>query len=234
VHIDNKFQVYIIKTIINNKYNLGETIMKSSRFLIFIIMTLMIMHVFAIAGTDMEKKIEGDKERISKMSELNNDERIALLIELGEDRIDVQNNLIHQFVKSDSEEIKFAAAFLLGFYRMEDSVKELSSYISLENKNIYPDVKRPLWDKYPIVEALIRIGKPSISEMLKNIKTSNNEKVIELSIRVIRYVEGPEIGRVILEKELAKQTDTQYKNKFEAAIKSFDKLVEKTTTAIPN
>ncbi len=202
------------------------------KYIIIVIFVILIsMSFITFAGTGMEKKLESNKDKIAQMSELNNKERLNFLSELGEERSDIQSNLIIQFSNSDSKEMKFAAAFLLGLYRMDESVRYLSKFITLENnEDMDIDIKRPIWGQYPVAEALCRIGIPSVPEMLKNIKTSNDEKVVELSISVIQNVEGSDIGRIILEKEMEKQTDTQNKNKFESAVKKFDELVKRTTS----
>ena len=202
--------------------------MRNLRLIICLILLNMCMIV--LAGTEMEKKIENNAELFNKISNLNDEERLEYLGELSKERSEIQRKLVQLLDGSNSKEKKYAAAFLLGMYRMDQSVFVLSKYITLEDDSSRRWKREPLWDIYPVVEALIRIGKPSIPEMLKNIKTSNNEKVIELSIRVIRYVEGPEIGRFILEKELVKQSDSINKTKFKEAIKIFDELVMKTSS----
>ena len=204
--------------------------MKISSLSICMVLTVLSMAFLANAGSEMDKKLEKNIEQINKLFNLNDEERIEYLGELSKERADIQSNLIYQLNSSHSVEIKSASAFLLGLYRMEQSVHELSKFITLEDSQNAKWKREPLWDRYPVVEALIRIGKPSIPEMLKNIKTSNDQKVVELSIRVIRYVEGPEIGRIILEKELEKQTGPQDKAKYNLAIKNFDELVKKTTS----
>jgi len=199
--------------------------MKNLRLTICLI--LISLYVLAFAGTDMVNKIEGNKERIARMANLNDKERMEFLGELCKERSDIQGDLIHQLGDSSSKETKFAAAFLLGIYRMKGSVYSLSRNITLENENILQDTRISLWDRYPVVEALIRIGKPSVREMIRNIQTSGDEKTRELSARVIRYVEGPEIGRIILEKAIEKQTDPQRKAKLEAALSlDYFKLAE--------
>jgi len=142
---------------------------------------------------DMDKRTEGNKERIARMATLKDEERMELLGKLSRERSDIQGDLIHQLANSTSKDMKFAAAFLLGMYRMEQSVRELSKFITLESHHSIDWKREPLWDRYPVVEALIRIGKPAIPEMIRNIETSEDKKVQELSARVIRYVEGAEI-----------------------------------------
>lgn len=173
----------------------------------------------AFAGMNMDKQTEGNKERIAQMGSLDEKARMELLGELSKERSDVQSNLIYQLDNSRSKEVKFAAAFLLGFYRMEKSVYHLSRHITLENERVIASSKLPLWDRYPVVEALIRIGKPAVPEMLRTIETSEEEKVRDFSARVIRYVEGSEIGRIVIEKAMEKQTDPAKKARLKTALK---------------
>jgi len=167
---------------------------------------------------NMDKQTEGNKERIAQMGSLDEKARMELLGELSKERSDIQSNLIYQLDNSRSKEVKFAAAFLLGFYRMEKSVYHLSRHITLENERVISSSRLPLWDRYPVVEALIRIGKPAVPEMLRTIETSEEEKVRDFSARVIRYVEGSEIGRIVIEKAMEKQTDPAKKARLKTAL----------------
>ncbi|MHC4529568.1 MAG: hypothetical protein ACYS29_16970, partial [Planctomycetota bacterium] len=78
--------------------------------------------------------------------------------------------------------------------------------------------KEALWDRYPVVEALIKIGKPSVRVMIHNIVSSNDKKVRDLSAKVIRYIEGREIGRIVLEKAAERQTDPAKKARLKGAL----------------
>lgn len=110
------------------------------------------------------------------------------------------------------------AVVLLGKLRSVESVPLLAENLTLYV--FYKDRKstQSPEDAFPCVGALIEIGKPAIPEMLRNIQTSNDKKVRELSTRVIRYVEGPEIGRIVIEKAIEKQTDSRKKARLEAAL----------------
>jgi len=168
---------------------------------------LCVFCAFALAGKSMKMETSGNAAAIARMGALDEEERMEFLAELSKERSDIQGNLIYQLSNSESKEMKFAAAFLLGRYRMEQSVGALSEFLTLEYEHKTPWDREPLWGRRPIVEALIRIGRPAIPEMIKNIETSEDKKVRELSARVIRYVEGPEVAKFILERQIEKQSD---------------------------
>ncbi len=175
----------------------------------------------AFAEKTMKMQPDGNKARIAQMGALEGEERIELLRQLSKQRSDIQRNLIQQLGDSKSKDMKCAVAYLLGRYRMERSVPELSKYITLEYEHHSNWKREPLWGQRPVVEALIKIGRPAISDMIRNIETSEYEKVRQFSARVIRYVEGPEIAKVIVEMAIEKQPDERKKENLRAALSYF-------------
>ena len=89
----------------------------------------------------------------------------------------------------------------------------------MENDAMLQAHRRPRWGGSPIVEALIRIGNPAVPEMIKNIETSKDKKVRDLSASVIKYVMGQDIAKIVLEKAIKDKSDAVKAN-FKAAIKS--------------
>jgi hypothetical protein len=181
---------------------LGDIIMKNIKYVTCLL--LVFMSIWAFAGTGSVIKKESIKEQIDKLSTLNVEKRIELLEQISNEYYVMQGNLIYLLGNTKSNDVKFAAAYLLGIYRMEQSVRELSKFITLEYISISPESREFLWDRYPIAEALTRIGKPSVSEMLKNIQTSEDEKVREIYALVIGGVEGPNVGRFVIENAMKK------------------------------
>jgi hypothetical protein len=110
---------------------------------------------------------------------------------------------------------------------MEGSVKVLSKYITFARDHEVPHGREPLWGRYPVVEALIKIGRPAIPIMIANLENSTDILVRELSARVIRYIEEPEIGKVIIEIAMKKQADAAKKKKLQASLKYFIKNTSK-------
>jgi hypothetical protein len=107
---------------------------------------------------------------------------------------------------SNVKEVKVAAAYLLGLHRMEEGVPRLSKIITIEME--WKDARAEgLWGRYPIVEALIRIGMPAVPQMVANIEESTDEQVCTLSAQVIRYVMGPEAARFTLESAMENKAE---------------------------
>lgn len=178
---------------------------------------------FALGEKNMEKQGIGKTSSIPRFASLGKEEQMKVLQQLSRERIDVMGSLISQLEESNPKEANFAIAYLLGFYRMEQSVPHLSKYIALKIEKIERVKALPLYGEYPVVEALIRIGNPAIRQMIKNIESSDDEKVRKLSARVIRYVDGPEIAKFRLEKTIEKQSDPTKKSRLKAALESMAK-----------
>ena len=158
---------------------------------------------------------------IPKLASLKSDERMRLLEQVSGEFADVKSGLISQLDESDPKAVIFSVAFLLGTFREEQSVHHLSKFIAIKSdRPLLPDRRMPIWGDYPVVEALISIGNRAIPEMLKNIESSDDEKVRELSAKVIRYVDGPEIAKFRLEKAIERQSDPAKKARLTAAMES--------------
>lgn len=172
----------------------------------------------AYGETPVIKETADKSHTMPRLASLNNEERIKLLEQWSKDRSDMQTALISQLDESNPKEVTFAIGYALGLHRIEQAVPHLSKYIALE-ADTGVEKRRSLWDQYPIVEALIRIGNPSVPEMLKNIEITKDKKVRELSARVIRYVMGLDIAKVVLEKVMEGKSEAVKAN-FKAAIES--------------
>jgi hypothetical protein len=180
----------------------------------------------AIGATALGRGDASDENRtrsIPKFASLECQEREDLLTQLIQERLDRQTELVGQLDADNPKEANFAIAFLLGFHRMERAVPHLSKFITLET-DATEQSREGLWERYPAAEALIHIGVPAIPEMIKNIETSDDEKVRKLSARVIRHVDGREIAIFRLEKTIERQPDPAKKAKLKAAIKSIEEL----------
>ena len=171
-----------------------------------------------VYGESSVNETTNNSFQIPRFVSLDEAERIRALERLSKTRSDMQTALISQLDDSNPKEVTFSIAYLLGINRMEESVPHLSKYIALE-ADVAINKRLSLWDQYPSVEALIRIGNPAVPEMLKSIETSKDKKVRELSARVVRYVMGPDIAKVVLEKAMEGKSEAVKAN-FKAAIES--------------
>lgn len=148
---------------------------------------------------------------------------MKLLNQLSKDRSDLQAKLLSQLDESNPKALNLGIAYLLGVYRMDQTVQHLSKYIALKNVQSMDNKRLPLYGEYPVVEALIRIGNPAIPEMLRNIESSDDDNVRKLSARVIRYIDGTEIAQFRLEKRMEGESDQIKKMRLRVAIESIRK-----------
>lgn len=57
---------------------------------------------------------------------------------------------------------------------------------------------------YPAIEALIRIGLPTVPAMIKNLETTNDPDIAACSAWVLRKIEGSEVGVFVLQSAMHK------------------------------
>ena len=163
---------------------------------------------------------------IPRLASLSSKERTELQVRLVSDRFNMCDRLLQQLDPATDKEVSFEIAYLLGIYRMERAVSELSRYIAVRNDKFDPNVylQMSLYGEYPIAEALTLIGNPSVRPMLDNLEASDDATVRKLSARVIVIVEGREIAKVVLEKAIEKQRDDAKKARLKAAIGTLDRV----------
>jgi hypothetical protein len=154
-----------------------------------------------------------------RLASVGSAERMQLLERASRDRSDLQAALIGQLRdESNPKEVTICIAYLLGVHRMGETLPDLSKYIALTNYTLLEENRRPLLGECPVVDALIRIGDPAIPQMIKTVETSGDQRVRELSAKVIRYVDGPEIARFRLQKAIERQSDPAKKARLKAAM----------------
>jgi len=162
-----------------------------------------------MTGFDLEKLRVFD--RMSKL------EREAFLSDLEKERHAILEGLLVG-LGSEHEQIRFCSAYLLGHYRFNQAAGSLADVVTMENPELTRNTREQRWGRYPAVEALIRLGKPSVPPMISNLETSDDEHVRGLSARVIYHVEGPELARIVVEMAITKQPDPVKKKRLETAL----------------
>lgn len=145
----------------------------------------------------------------TQLKSLSGDMREQYLSDLMRERLSVQEELMRLLDQGQSDDIRFCAAYLLGMYRMDGAVTSLAQHIRMEQTREIPRDREALWGRYPVVEALVRIGIPSIPVMIETIETASDEGVRNLSAQVIRNVYGLDIAKQVIEKRAQIQTDQQ-------------------------
>jgi len=154
------------------------------------------------------------------MYALGEKRRFQLLEQLTAERSDIHGYLIRE-LSTNSNPQKFAAAYLIGLYRMERAVEDLSEVITIEDSTVNTEKHKLLWSKHPAVEALIRIGNPAVPKMLELIQQNSDPKVRDFAARVILDVDGAEVGEFRLVKAIESQRDVEKKDRLKNAIQFF-------------
>ena len=125
-----------------------------------------------------------------------------------------------------SNDTKCAAAYILGRERLAEGVPVLVANMLL-HAPIQLDSKLPLWGEYPAVQALANIGTPAVGPMLQNLRSSDDAKTRELSLRVLRVVEGKEVAHFVLTTAAGQATEPGYRDRLVEAVKVLDGEVNK-------
>ncbi len=131
---------------------------------------------------------------------------------------DLEMALIGELDKANSVEQKSAVVFLMGWYRSIVCLRVLAENVTLEYESTELEDKKPLWGRYPAVEALTKIGKAANWHMFRNIETGKDTEFRRLSCEVILRIEGPKVARFILELELKKTKDETGRQRFQEAL----------------
>lgn len=154
-----------------------------------IIFTILLCQSAIVASSKTEEMIqEPSLNQLKALDRLSEPDRSALLESTGKNLRRIQEVLLNQLTSTDNE-VRCYAAFLLGEYRFPQAADSLARIINLEAK-VRRTSREWYWDQYPVVEALIKIGNPSIAPVIRNLRENDDEQVRELSLKVLYFVEG--------------------------------------------
>jgi hypothetical protein len=119
-----------------------------------------------------------------------------------------------------------ASAYYLGEIRNPESANALADLISLRldvskiNLIGLPEILQKIGE-YPAMNALIKIGNPSIPAVIRNLAESDDAKVRELSLKILYRIDGDkDIVKLRLQKALAAQKDSQKQARLQSALKA--------------
>jgi len=160
--------------------------------------------------------------KLERMGNLTENERANLVRTNYNQLRQLREMLVAKFDSGDENE-KSYAAYLLGEYRFSQAAKTLAINILWEDK-VRPNTERGsewFWDHYPAMEALIKIGNPSIPAVIRNLAGSDDVKVRELSLKVLYHIEGDkDIVQLRLQKALTAEKDLQKQARLQSALKA--------------
>ena len=113
-----------------------------------------------------------------------------------------------------------AAAFFIGEIHYTNAVDDLASQITLRFQGvIMKHLVKISISKYPAMDALIKIGNPSIPSVIRNLAESSDTQVRELSFETLCRIDADkDIVQLRLQKALAAQQDLQKKARLQSAL----------------
>jgi hypothetical protein len=100
-------------------------------------------------------------------------------------------------------EVTIRVAYLLGALRAEEAVQDLTKHIKLETKSLGTQEELRRWGRYPVKEALMKIGNRSIPCMVRLIGSSDDATERRHAVEVIWVVSGQGFDEEISGKEVA-------------------------------
>jgi len=137
--------------------------------------------------------------------------------------------LLNIFTDETEESLnRSAAAYYLAEMRAPEAANALATNITLHFELYLPahglngvEGLQMKWGGYVAMQALVKIGNPSISSVIRHLADSDDAKVRELSLQVITRIDGAkDIVQVRLQKALKAEKDLQKQARLQAALKS--------------
>lgn len=177
-----------------------------------------------IMATKFAAQAAGDKTEVANADVIKSIlageavfENTSWKLHVQHDQLDRDLLAIFQSGASSNFE-RCAAAFYLGEARASNAVDALASNITLRLKR--PAFRLSVLMKPPALEALLKIGCPSIPALIRNLTDSDESEVRGLSLKALCQIEGDkEIVEVRLKKAVNAQTDSQKQQRLQEALK---------------
>lgn len=133
--------------------------------------------------------------------------------------------------KKYSDETRSAAAYLLGEMRAEEAVPALSrALVNPPGPKSRFDISR--YDD-PIITALVKIGRPAVPTMIKNLEETDNVILSRRSMSILSYVLGGKQHLLeLLGKLKARNKDKTVAKRIEAVTEYVQKRFKETTAPL--
>lgn len=145
----------------------------------------------------------------------------VVAVPFADERNRLGNELLNVLRADRSNLNRCAAAHYLGELRFAEAANDLAAQITLDIKLTDDLDGMPVLPRPVAMTALIRIGVPAIAPVIRNLETSDDAKVRELSLKVLRQIDGDkDIVQLRLQKALDAQKDPEKKARLQAALKS--------------
>jgi hypothetical protein len=130
----------------------------------------------------------------------------------------IDNLLIQLRDPALPNEAKVHIVYVLGQWRADKAVTALVDMIDLMAVRVDPKLAPGRWGLHPAQEALARIGRPSVTLILKKLGGENNELRRRLMCMVLIDVEGKGIAALRVQKVLEATDDPAQRANLEAAL----------------
>ncbi|MGH7990555.1 MAG: hypothetical protein ACREDS_10255, partial [Limisphaerales bacterium] len=153
---------------------------------------------------------------------------------LSADRRRLGSELLDILSDAKSSNLKqCATAYYLGEMSITNATSELADKITLQlNASSMRDIlnmdellpKLPNME-HPAMDALVKIGNPSIPAVIRNLAESDDAQVRKLSLQVLYRIDGDkDITQLRLQKALKAETDSQKQARLQAALKALGEI----------
>jgi len=169
----------------------------------------------------IEDRIMGMMKNLASLSD---DDQMKLLSQVDSQRADLARALIEHLETSDSEAVQAGAIYLIGRHRLAEGVGALIQRIDFEPKGPPIREPEPLWERYPAMEALIHIGRPSVPAAAELLAADDADLRRDLAAKVVRYAEDAKVARFVLEQAHAGERDPARKARLQDGLARLDKL----------
>jgi hypothetical protein len=138
------------------------------------------------------------------------------------------SNLITQLRLAKSDEARTLLIYALGELRAVRAAEVIVEHIDLKPPRRDLALKIARWGPFPAVEALTKIGRPAVNEILAKLQRDVANDRLHLMVEVIFAAEGAKCGRILIENEVATYAnDPKIKANLEAALDAFDAMNER-------
>jgi HEAT repeat protein len=193
--------------------------MKYNKYLLFLC-AFICAEMNLVGQTENSVQRVTPEEIIASVKANNPDAVDGIVGKLHSERGQLIRELLTVFQDKKSSNVEqCAAAYYFGELKASEAVDALAANITLAFSQ--PVDHLTILMNASSVEALIKIGNPSIPAMIRNLAESDDSKVRDLSLQVLTRIDGDkDIVQLRLQKALNAETDSTKKARIQSALKS--------------
>ena len=195
---------------------------------IVLAMTLVVLGPRAESQKGEEPVIEQQiAELMGQMDQLDEDGRMRLLSRTDEQRSVLLGVLLKRIGTSDSKSVQAAAIYLIGANRLEQGAYDLIQRIDFDmGERRSPVTREPLWERYPAMEALIKIGQRGVQQALELLAKEDQPLRRDLAIKVMRYSTDADVATLILQRAHSQEADPRRKARLKGALSRLEAMLK--------